>query len=270
MIREKFFSDAVDMDIIAVPACAAGFPNYGHFLYDGLPAAFMLSCILPGERFRIVGQPLHSWQEQILSALGLRDSYVEIKAPVRFRKMLASTMLALHVSYPTGFVRPIFDFLRYRYGTRNTANKKLFISRGGSKKRWLLNRAEVEACATEFGFEIVRPEQLSFAEQVRLFSNATVVIGESGAGMANVGFCQPGAAVLEIQPERFFEGWTRAMCFLFGHRWHIYQAVDVPDFRSLYSDVDGTAETLLAYHVDIPEFRQAVSVLLDHAMIRSE
>ncbi len=65
---------------------------------------------------------------------------------------------------------------------------------------------------------------MSVAEQAAAMAEARFVIGESGAAMANVGFCPQGATVLELQPERFVEGWTRGMCFHLGHRWHLYLA----------------------------------------------
>jgi capsular polysaccharide biosynthesis protein len=46
--------------------------------------------------------------------------------------------------------------------------------------------------------------------------------------MANIGFCDPGARVLEIQPEQFFEGWTRTACMIFGHRWFVFCAGSIP------------------------------------------
>jgi hypothetical protein len=50
------------------------------------------------------------------------------------------------------------------------------------------------------GFTSVVPEDLTPAEQIRLFLHADMVVGAHGAGMANLLFCPPGTRVLEMAP----------------------------------------------------------------------
>ena len=111
------------------------------------------------------------------------------------------------------------------------------------------------------GFAVVRPEHLSFTEQVALMSSAEMVVGESGAAMANLGFCPPGAKVLEIQPERFVENWTRGMCFHFGHRWSVYLGrVDsemLPDAAGQATDPN----QVFSYEVDPDDLADAVAAV---------
>ncbi len=212
------------VDCVALPVCGLGFPNYGHFLFDGLPAVLLHAQSFPDLDLRVVGQRLAPWQHAILAELGLADRYLAFDGPVRFRRILASTLLALHVSYPTACIRPLFDLLRFRAGAGPAdAPRRVFLSRAGhDDRRRLRNRAAVEAAMEVLGFAILHPGRLSFAEQVATMRGASLVVGESGAAMANIGFCQPGTKVLEIQPERFVEGWTRGMCFQLAHRWHVY------------------------------------------------
>ena len=40
-LKEASAENATRSDYIAVPVCGPGFANYGHFLFDGLPAAFV-------------------------------------------------------------------------------------------------------------------------------------------------------------------------------------------------------------------------------------
>lgn len=67
--------------------------------------------------------------------------------------------------------------------------RKLFISRKKSEHRRLLNIEEIESLMVSRGFEIVFPEALTFTNQVKLFSQAQLVIGQTGAGFANLMFC---------------------------------------------------------------------------------
>ena len=217
-LSSAFFESRAEADLIAMPVCGPGLPNYGHFLYDGLPSVFMLHRMLGGD-IRIVGQPLTSWQAQILHSLGLLSSYVAIERPTRFRKLLCTTMASLHLRYPSRFARVVFDFIRFRVGasSQNTGTR-VFLSRGASTKRSLNNRAEVEETVRRMGFEVICPDRMTFEEQVRRMASARVVVGEAGAGFANIGFCDSGAIVLEILP--FSDPWTRGACFQLGHRWH--------------------------------------------------
>ncbi len=263
-LNDDFDARAVRLDCLAMPVCGVGFPNYGHFLYDGLPAAVLFRQMFPRARIRLVGQELREWQRQILAALDLLDGYVSVTAPIIFRRMIASTMLSMHVSYPTAFARPLFDGLRFRLGIPRTDRPRLImLSRAGDVgRRWLRNREAVERRVADLGFTIVRPEHLSFLEQVALMSSAELVVGESGAAMANIGFCPPGARVLEIQPERFVENWTRGMCFHFGHRWSVYlgrvDSAMIPDAAGQATDPN----QVFSYEVDPDDLADAVTTLL--------
>ncbi len=241
------------LDGVLIPVCAAGAPNYGHYLFDGLGVAFMLAKLLPPGMVRLAGQGLKGWQKQIIDALGLSDVYVEVRGPVRFRKMVASTTLALHVTYPTAFARPVFDFMRFRFGSRERPRRNLFVSRRGMDHRFFANRDEIEILASSLGFDVVQPEQLPVADQVRLFASAKVVVGEAGAALANIGFCHPGTSVLEIQTAAFGDSWIRATCRIFGHRWHLFRAENIPPHTGQQ----------MAFRVDPLEFRNAATAVLD-------
>ncbi len=66
--------------------------------------------------------------------------------------------------------------------------RKLFISRKLAAYRHMLNSNDIESYMIEQGFEIVYAEHLSFANQVTLFSQAKIIVGQEGAGMANLIF----------------------------------------------------------------------------------
>lgn len=254
--RQVVFTPAVagiaTMNAIAMPICGNGFHNYGHFLFDGLPFAFLLKQVAPEVPISFVGPRLADWQRAILAALGMLDRYLPLDMPTRFARLIVSDTLTQHVAYPSRLIRPMFDMLRYRLGARDTTRRRVFVSRRNDlSKRVMCNRPEVEAAIAAMGFEIVAPETLPFTEQVRLFAACDVVIGESGAGLANLAFCDPGTIVLEIQPETFFEGWTRNTSMLMGLEWHVYFA------RAVAGAAEGAA-----FGVDVPTLREAVATVL--------
>ncbi len=61
------------------------------------------------------------------------------------------------------------------------------------------------------GFEVVQPEQLTFAEQVQTYHAADIIVGSASSALINCIFCRPGAQVVALaheSPEFYFRGFT--------------------------------------------------------------
>lgn len=83
-------------------------------------------------------------------------------------------------------------------GKSGTKNRYIYISRQKSSRRRVLNNLEVESLLNLMGFQTVYCENLSFAAQVDLFSDASVIVAPHGAGLTNIAFCAPGAYIVEF------------------------------------------------------------------------
>jgi len=60
------------------------------------------------------------------------------------------------------------------------------------------------------GFSAIQPECLTFAEQYYLFANAEVIVGATGAGLANLVFCSKSTRVIiciSTHPEHSYGYW---------------------------------------------------------------
>jgi capsular polysaccharide biosynthesis protein len=97
------------------------------------------------------------------------------------------------------FLRRFYD--GFKQPVAPAPSRRLCLSRQGVEAstrgvwRILENRAAFEALAVQRGYEIVRPENLSFAEQIGLFQSAAAVIGEHGSGMHGAIFAGAGTRV---------------------------------------------------------------------------
>ncbi len=89
---------------------------------------------------------------------------------------------------------------------KHNFNKKVFISRQDTGRKFT-NENDIFNALKSYGFEKYELSKLSFEEQVLLFNNAEIVIGEHGAGLANVLFCKPNTQVIEIFQE------LKSICF---------------------------------------------------------
>uniref|UniRef100_UPI0035AEB792 glycosyltransferase family 61 protein n=1 Tax=Stella sp. TaxID=2912054 RepID=UPI0035AEB792 len=77
--------------------------------------------------------------------------------------------------------------------------RRLFVCRGGVARRRLVDEAAVAAALARAGFEALDPGTMSFAEQMRAFGEASVIVGTHGAALANILFAGPGTRIVELR-----------------------------------------------------------------------
>jgi len=75
--------------------------------------------------------------------------------------------------------------------------RRVFLRRTSSR-RGLINEPQLAQIAGRLGLELVDPSDLSWREQVELFSSSSLVVGASGAVMANYLLMAPGSRVLAL------------------------------------------------------------------------
>lgn len=67
-------------------------------------------------------------------------------------------------------------------------SKRLYVSRADAQDRRVRNEEELLTLLEDYGFERIVPGEHTFAEQVRRFSDAEVILGPHGAGLTNIIF----------------------------------------------------------------------------------
>jgi hypothetical protein len=94
----------------------------------------------------------------------------------------------------------VCDFLRARFLPKNlpAPDRRLYISRALARRRRVVNESRVIERLARRGFELVTLENLSVLEQAALFARAEAIVAPHGAGLTNLVFCSPGAAVVEL------------------------------------------------------------------------
>lgn len=101
-----------------------------------------------------------------------------------------------------------FRFLRDRVQERlppsGVRNRRIYLSRGNRQWRHLRNDAEIAKHLAKYGFEVVRPEEHSFAEQVRLFQEAEAIVSPSGSLLLNLIFADPSVKLLVLNQAHLF------------------------------------------------------------------
>jgi capsular polysaccharide biosynthesis protein len=242
----------------------AGF-NYGHFLLDGLAClqaldASGLSAELPPHAPR-----LRPWQRELIGYL--RETPVaEVDAPVvRLGEAAFADGMDHYLHSPNALSLQVRERILARApAVRRALPRRIYFSRRGftHTMRIMLNERALERALMQRGFLVVHAEHLSPRRQIALMRTAEVVVGASGAALANALFAPPGARIVDIQPEVFASGWVCALGALIGQHSYAYRTPapvpleDVPWVRK------ARAGFRFAYRTPLADFLPWLDALL--------
>lgn len=187
-------------DPIGLLAAPEGW-NYYHWLFDVLPRVHLL------ERWRrviaryAVFSRLSAVQQETLALLGIpADQLLPLvpKRRIKCHHLYLPSLPGSVGSYPPwslAFLRQTFLPLAAAIPGRGP---RIYIKRGPSAQRPVLNEADLVATLARRGFVEVSLETLGFLQQVAIFRDAREIVAPHGAGLANLVFTSPGAALLEL------------------------------------------------------------------------
>lgn len=102
------------------------------------------------------------------------------------------------------FISALTRSLKSQQGHGN----RIFLARGHESRR-SYNEVECLAVAVENGFVPVNTGAMTFSEQVATVAEADVIVGPSGAAMANLLFARPGTRAVVFGRETGFTHWDR-------------------------------------------------------------
>jgi Glycosyltransferase 61 len=200
--------------------------NWGMWLLQAIPSA--IDFLSHGEGGRFFAFIERDWQRHLLNALGIPDDKLlhhDLSCTYHCDDLILKQFLGMDL-VPSPGERDIFARVaRDIAGVEKFGGRRIFVSRRSVTRasegtyRALLNEdALVEALAAR-GYEIVEPELLPFADQIRLFAEADLVVGLGGAALFNTIFSPPATRVVSIESSIAF---VHAHACLFGALGHPY------------------------------------------------
>ncbi len=214
-----------------------GVVNYGHFLLDGMTCVLNLLEAGALDRLPLATPPLKRWQRDLLRLAFGDLHWQEVSEPI---VCVAGAVYAPAMDHHLHRPGPLLIALRARLldavaaqrptrsslqpRKRRLPKRRLYVSRRGHPMRVMVNEVALEAALVRRGFQIVRPERMDVADQIRLFAEAEVIVGPTGAGLTNAVFAAPGCKIVEIQPENFASFWVPAFSRLLDLNWGGYIA----------------------------------------------
>ena len=97
--------------------------------------------------------------------------------------------------------------------------RRIYIDRRGTAIQPLRNEAELIAGLARLGFEPVRLEHMSLADQIRLFRQAEAIVSPHGSMLTNLGFARRGCLVVELLMDAHVDWSFRNLSALMGLRY---------------------------------------------------
>lgn len=219
LVRHRGVDEQSEMLPAAISMIGSASPNYIHWLTETAPKLALIDEIENYADFPLViDAGLHPNILESIHCLNLRKrELIFIKPGQIFRvdKLVAVTPVAyIPFEFRRGAKRDVpeihpglamyvpngLNLLRQKlvshFADEGTGRLKRLYLRRTAKSRQMSNAVEVEAQLQEQGFQIVEPETLTFAEQVRLFSNAEIIVGQGGAALGNIIFAPKGCHIV--------------------------------------------------------------------------
>lgn len=188
-------------------AVGHGIRVYGHFLIEMLFRILVAQKLLRGRYGVLLDQAALKWLLYILeNDLGISPSDFEFFDPTRERIWLRPAFVPGRVFigervHP--YANVLLDELVRRLEIRSSTLRRAFITRRrysnpAAPYRICTNEADLVAIARNRGFEPVVVEEMSWREQISLFRDAEIIVGQAGSGLHTALFSTEGSRLASI------------------------------------------------------------------------
>jgi hypothetical protein len=203
--------------------------QYGHWLVEYLPKLLGLSLYEEKTGRKpdiIIPRDPPEWMTDSLALLGYSDDRLvewtyETATVDRLVQPFTSTTL-------TSLAQNEFSPIEHRWlrnqflerigDTADARNARYYLSRQGMRSRYVENFEDITPVLDSYGFEIIRPDTLTFREQVETFAQAAVLVSSHSSGLHNQLFTR-NATVVEIFPPGVYEPSNPLLAGELGHEY---------------------------------------------------
>lgn len=176
--------------------------NYFHWITDTISKLKVLEDHYPNVKNVIINKTVHSFQIESLKIYKENFDFYESSDE--------SIICVKNLIIPntSGASYQKIEYLRQKFKFENQISKRIFVSRKNAKKRKIINENQVYDYLKMYGFEKVILEEIAFDDQVKIFSQAEIVVAPHGAGLTNIIFSEYSKTkIIEFipnyKPERF-------------------------------------------------------------------
>jgi capsular polysaccharide biosynthesis protein len=189
-----------------------------------------LKCLMTLQHDRFPAE-LRPFELDILDAFGIAAEDVHVfEAPCRPETLFSATSMFCLPDYVHPDMVQTWDRVGNHLASRADQRdrpRRIFCTRPVALKRSCHNTAQVEELFVRHGFEVIRPEEHTVAEQVALFRNAEAVGGFAGSGLFTLALCDTAKQVFTVAPTSYTARNEHLIAAARGH--DIVSAWSTPD-----------------------------------------
>ncbi|WP_187262062.1 glycosyltransferase family 61 protein [Pontibacter beigongshangensis] len=209
IFQQRFFSPPTRLagTVFSLLTGGAGLNNISHWFMDVLPRLHLLqkSGLYDQVDWFLVPSLRYDYQRETLELLGIPTA--KLIAGDEHPHVAADRVIASTAPRGNYTLMPdwLCDYLQEAFAPLATAEDVLveeapfiYIARSDSSIRRVLNEEELIGRLEPYGFKTIVSSKLNIRQKIKLFSNAKVVLGASGAGLINYIFCKPGTTAIEV------------------------------------------------------------------------
>ena len=182
----------------------SGAQNYGHWLLELLPIAFVCRKFIEQGWFVLAPSfPVESRMNVVLddslALIGIGPAQVKKSSglPQRYANLVVAVGMSQHGAHYSPHAIAAFDWMTSQ--VRGSATAKVWVARTTSSRR-LAEEEKVCCELAKRGWVIAYPEEMCLRDQIALFKNASCIAGVNGAGLTNMAFARRGILVISFVP----------------------------------------------------------------------
>jgi hypothetical protein len=163
----------------------------------------------------------HDVPIQILDVLRLLTPHEAIKLRPFEITHFKELTLCIEARYPKGLelldrkedIILVRDFFANKFNLdRAQLSRKIFLTRDKNLFRNNRGFSQIIDFFKQAGFEIINCGNISMFDQIMIFSQARIVVGETGSALTNLIFCHQDCRVVEINMHKFMQGFFKDFC----------------------------------------------------------
>ncbi|MDB2474321.1 glycosyltransferase family 61 protein [bacterium] len=204
----------IQSPLLCILTGGAGNNNYWHWMYDALPRIGLVENKYKLKNFSKILVPDKSYKFQIetLKLLGIVNKSISSKynKHIYSKHIIATNHPWQHSNSAHKDIGNVPKWISLwlkkkflKFKSDKKFYKKIYIDRSDSKfsrlnQRQIVNEDEIKKILIKKKFKIVTLSKFSFIDQIAIFNSAKIIIGNHGAGFANLVFCKKNAKIIEF------------------------------------------------------------------------
>ncbi|MFN3076258.1 MAG: glycosyltransferase family 61 protein [Alphaproteobacteria bacterium] len=180
--------------------------NFGHFVLDLLPSYLALSRTQEINGWPVVTHRLNDWQREMLEFFDVDTSRLHVidPGPERYSRAISFMDAVVPALLPVPYeLESVRAALRQKGYPAARGRRRFFLPRRAAPHvaTRLVNQDDISEVLAGIGFETVYPEEVSFEERVKMFSEADLIVSPTGASTGNQIFAPERATLVELMGE---------------------------------------------------------------------